>query len=52
MRLSLQFLQPCRDLNRLKSARQAPNSFHTEEGQERTPRAILCLTKGTDIWNG
>lgn len=51
MRLSLQFLQPCRDLNRLKSARQAPNrEFQMEEGQERTPRAILCLTKGTDIY--
>lgn len=53
MRLSLQFLQPCRDLNRLKSARQAPNrEFQTEEGQERTPRAILCLTEGAHIWNG
>lgn len=44
MRLSLQFLQPCRDLRSMKSARRAPKRvFHTEEEQEKTPSAILCL---------
>lgn len=37
MRLSLQFLQPCRDLNHLKSARQVPKKVFQMEEREETP---------------
>lgn len=49
IRLSLQFLQPCRDLKGGRSARQVPKrAFHAEE---KTPRAIPCLTTETRIWD-